>query len=502
MANTHRDFIEVSISGLGFEAYPNSFELNLALNAIPTLSVEILPLKNKTQEKNASKVDVQEIVSLYRELQTKAKSKETKVTVNITSVMSEDPTCLRHFININNWILTDVGLSQISPTSAPNLVVTLAHPAEVLDRTGYIYEFIDNATQLNKELNSIGGSSLVSLMDAAYNLVKSQLKLKDLPDTKYDGPDDEMKSPIQQFRTQGISQGMPSKYLKDMSKKLFMQDRFGGLTNQLKAAIARLVIPTPFCASTLNRLVSNILPSLGLVMRPTYTEDMLEISPYAPWKQAELELCMDRVTSLTMPPMDNYPILGTGMCCSSHDLEHVTGEQTRMSKDERSMNQLFYVPSKAKQLIGKATGGFIENVGDSAVITYMRSSDLGSNENADESLQEAENKIMAQQLLDPRKTYLKETFRELYMRQSITTVTTVFSVMDSGVSEIVPGKVMTIKDGENDSELMCGYVTEVTIRGSTSGDCTTEIHMSHSRAPLGQKSELLVDWPVENEFYE
>lgn len=498
MATIHRDFIAARISGLGFEVYPCSFELNLALNAIPTISMEILPIKNK--DKDASKVDVHEIAHLYRGLQSQAKSKETRVTVNIDASTSEDPICALNSINLINWVLTDVGISQIMPTAAPHLVITLAHPAEVLDRTGYIYESIDNTVNLNKELNKISGSSLVSLMDATYNLVKSQLKLKDLPDIKYDGPDGEMKSSIKQFRTSGLSQGMPSKYLKDTSKKLFMQDKFSGLMKQLRVAIANLVIPTPFCASTLSRLISNILPSLGLVLRPTYTEDKLEISPYSPWKEAELELCMDRITSLTMPPMDNYPILGVGMCCSSHDLEHVTSDQTRISKDERSMNQLFYIPSKAKQLIGKATGGFIEDIGDSAIITYMKSSDLGSNTEQKNGLQGIKNNITASILLDPRKTYLKETFRELYMRQSTTTVTAVFSVMDSSFGDIVPGKVMTIRDVD-DKELMCGYVTEVTIRGSTSGDCTTEIHMSHSRAPLTYQSDLLVEWPVENEFY-
>lgn len=496
MSESHVDTVTVEVTGLGIDVYPCSFELHLAVNAIPSISIEIIPIRNK--EPKASKLIYDEIADLYRELQSKAKARETKATVAIlrdTSgfVMGCDST-----IKLNQWVLTDVAISQITPVSAPHLIITLSHPAEVLDRTGYIYEFIDDAVKLSKKLAQVSGSSLIPLMDSVYNLVKSQLKYKKLPSIQYDGPDSEMKPDIIKFRTQGLSLGLPSKYLTDTSGKLFLQSKLGSLLDKLKASIAGHVIPTPFCASTLNRLTAQILPSVALVIAPTYDLPKLEVRTYAPWKKPSLTLESKRIVSISMPSSDMYPLLGTGMCVASHDIEVVTGDNSRSSKDERAMNSLFYVPPKAKQLIGKATGGFIQDIGDSSIITGMRSIDLGEKKKP-KDLQDTENEVESAKLLEARKTYLKETFNELYMRQSTASVTATLSSDDYYHETLYPGSVISIYDEEANKELMYGYLTEMLISGSTGGNCSTTIQMTHARHP---QAELLVDYPQDNLCYQ
>lgn len=519
MGSAHVEHVNIKIEGLDEEVYPISFDLSIQLNTIPTLMIELLPVGEIERKKavgnivKASAPTYDDMTRLYSKLLTKAETQVTKLTVTITTkpglsgISGGSYFCDAQKMKFKDWVLTDVGLSDVTSYTCPKLTIVLCHPAEVLDRTGYIYETLDSVTVLNKKLKEISGSTLIGIMDSVYRLIQGEsLKFKDFIPVQYGGPTDSVKPIIKNFRKRGLGLGIPSGYLDDRSQGLFMEREFGSdLRKRLVAALANIVAPYPFCDSTFRRLVARILPSLGLVIVPTYDMPRLEVRPFAPWMDASEEIKNGRVVSMSMSPTDPDPLIGTAMCTDSHDIDVVVGEATRTGKDERSMNVRFYVPDKVKnntRLIMGESGGIIEDVGDSEIITCMTSVDLGTPKTYGKSVQDTENAVASEKLIEARKKYLKETFIENYRRNCIGTITTVLTFTDAFGNTLYPGRVLTVVEEEAPRrELLYGYVTSIESSGSTDGNCTTTIQMTHVRPPKDQQAQLLVDQPSSNEFY-
>lgn len=517
MSSAHIERVSIKVTGLGDDIYPIAFDLRLGVNTIPSITIELLPTDGAegvgTYVK-ATTPSFDDLTKLYSSLLTKAETQVTKASVTIKTIpdVSRSGFCKPQTLTLTDWTLTDVSLSDVTTAQAPKLVIALSHPAEVLDRTGYIYELIDSETTLNRVLaNEVSGSTLIEIMTNVYELVWTggKLKFKDLIPPLYGGPPDDMKQIIKNYRQVGLSVGRPSGFLDDKSGGLFLQNDFGDdLQQRLTAALAYITLPTPFCASTFRRLVSNILPSLGLVIVPTYDKPRLEVRPFAPWVNASEALGNGSVTSMSMSPQDPDPLIGTAMCLDVHDIDPVVGDATRVSKNERNMNVLFYVPDKAKNnyrlLLGESSG-IIEDIGDSEIITTMESIDLGSKKTigaGSKELQDTENLIESADLLEPRKKYLEETFIENYRRGCTASVNAVLSFYDITGQLLYPGRVFTVvEEGGTHRRLIYGYVTEILSRGSTVGDCTTTIQMTHVRPSKDQQAELLVEQPTPNKFY-
>lgn len=518
MSSAHTEHVSIKVSGLDEEVYPIAFTLNLNVNTVPTLTIELLPTtrENGVGDKvKATTPKFDDLTRLYSKLLTKAETQVTHVNVTIEAKpglpVNIGYFCDEQRMKFENWVLTDVGLSDVSSGVAPKLMITLSHPAEVLDRTGYIYEMLDSVTILNKELTQISGANIIQVMDKVYELIRGgKLKFKDFPKPMYGGPTDDMKQPIKNYRQIGLSIGRPSGFLDDRSGGIFLQTELGveDLRDRLNTALASIVTPYPFCDSTFRRLIAKILPSLGLVIVPTYDKPRLEVRPFAPWVDASEVLGNGRITSMTMSPKDPDPLIGTAMCVNAHDIDVVTGDATRVSKNERNMNVMYYIPDRAKNnirfLMGESSG-IIEDVGDSEIITTMLSVDLGSKKSTgagSKNLQDTENVVESSKLINARKKYLEETFLENYRRGCTSTIDAVLTFKDIAGETLYPGRVLTVKEeGPDYRELIYGYVTEIVSQGSTDGNCTTTIQMTHVRPSKDQQAELLVEQPTPNKFY-
>ena len=135
----HIDKVEVEVYGLGANIQVQQFDLAVAVNDIPRLTLEVLPVESRRGQTEASAPTFSEITDLYHRLFSKSLDLQQKASVTIR-IDSKESSCEKQSIQLKDWILTDVGLSSVTTYSAPSLVLILQHPIVNLSRTGAVYE--------------------------------------------------------------------------------------------------------------------------------------------------------------------------------------------------------------------------------------------------------------------------------------------------------------------------------------------------------------------------
>lgn len=499
MAN-HTDRLTIKIDGLGGGIHLEiaSFTLVLAVNTIPTISLVVLPIEithDKTTNITASAETIQSVTNLYQTLSGLVPSYETTATVELQVDCNNHP----ENVTLQDWILTDVALDTITPTGAPMINVTLAHPSIMLSKVGNIYEVYKSQQLLADYKEEITGDNLVEVLDSVYKFYANadEENFYEIADIANGGPNDEIAAKLRKIR-QAMAEHLPSKYLTDETGGLIFQNILPELTDCIRVATAQLVAPTPFGNSLWKRLITEISGAFLVQVKPTYTQPQLTLAPITPWQTSSYTIGTNRITDLVTNGIDPAPIIGVAAERAAWDQGLFINAANRIAYPQFDNTYAFYMPP---EVLKGDTIGEIQNIALSPVINLMCELDAGgftiSGAN-DPKLAANKSSIADEDKEKLGAAYAEGVFQLSYRQQCRATLATVPMFYDDARSEIYPGNILTVRDDRGGGPLYSGYISRIVTTGTSSGGGGTTFELMYCRGGEGRDdSALLVTPPID-----
>ena len=516
--SNHVDKIQITVKNFGRELHVNSFELVVAVNTIPAIVLNVLPIDppaaGSGQKITASAPDIKELTKLYSELLADAVKLNKTADIQISIEHTPDTegageSLVEEFdqrVYLDKWIMTDVGLSSLSATDAPILTVTFCHPVVMLDRTGAIYENVNNSQKKPQIFYDTRGSEVIPYMDNLYDKYSSNttFALYEIGNEHNGGPKNPYRSKVTKIRND-ISKYKPGKYIEGKCGSFFLKKIVPGLEGKIRIATGDLVAPKAFCKSTWNRIISSVCPYFLTHVIPTYDQEKLLLEPCSPWQASKHNINTRVITSLDVVSVDPNPIIGTALGKAVTG-PHVTDGCCRGTVDDtdEDMTHHFYFPDKA--LNDESFG----EIGESDAIEDIINTDLAANATAKhdsskgENIESSGNSVSEEDRLKMNDAYLKAMFLINYRKGCKSNISTIPLFKDRVGEMIYPGRVITVRDSSSDSgfaPLYHGYITRIITRGSIDGGGATLFEISHVR-PASEDSGLYVEEGTMNPCYQ
>ena len=513
--SNHVDTITVSVTKFEPKLYVQSFELVLAVNDIPTIFLNVLPVEppkgGSGQYTTASSPDIAEITDLYTKLVSKSLRLDATATIEI-EVKSDSGDGEPAFyeanqkVKLEDWVLSDVGLSSVTPTAAPVLTAVFRHQAVKLDRTGSIYEEVKNKQKLTEIFKSIDGEGLIEYMDNLYEMYSSEdgVEFYEIAPKSLGGPREEDESKIMEFRFR-LADYKPGQFIEDNTNGFFLAEASDKFLTNIRIATGYFARPQAFCDSTWARLVQELSPMYLTTIVPTYDKPKLTLEPFSPWQAPSRSIDVRSALAIDVVSTDPAPIIGTAVNKDVEATDHNVDGANRgyTGSDEKDITHAFYFPEKSDSKAGNL--GEIFNVGEARVVSAIIDIDEAANAKIDnngpvgEDLESAGNVVTQEDRETMDEAYAKAMFLITYRRNCKAGVTTIPMFRDASGNMLYPGRVLTVY--YNGDHLFNGYVTQIITSGSAEGGggCTTRIMMTHARPPTTDAT--LVDEGTENPCY-
>ena len=502
-SNSCVDTVTASVEGIpGADLSVQALDLDLAVNAIPSVTLEILPVESKggmgSKFTSVSTAKIQEVTDLYSRLSDMASTLQTKATIK--AEVKLDCTDHPQKLELKDWILVDVGLSSVTPRAAPVLNVTFQHPIVMLARTGFIYESLESDP--DEELKMVEGDDVIEVMDDVYSKgAGDAFEYYEIAPASEEGLDDQYKKKITQFRRK-LAEEKPGKYIKSNVSGFFLQEVNDSLTDAMRFVTASMLMPMAFDGmSTWRRLIGTVCSDMQMMIVPTYDKDKLELEPHNPWQTASYMITSQFMTSVDMPPMDRYPLIGVAMDKRVFNGGgNVHGGAARSSNGTRSITQAFYVPEPA--LDGDMVGDIMP-FSDSPYILSILDADIGANQNyhgggAQQNPQDMTNGVEPEDHAEMTLACAKGVFQSSYRAGCVAALTTIPMFTDYYGKAVYPGRVVNVQDEESGVTLFYGMITTMKVRLSANGGGSTYYGISHARPYSGSQ---LIPEGTENPCY-
>lgn len=495
--NTHVDTYKVEITSIGnVRVNVQGFELELAVNSIPRLLLEILPVTQKKQVTEVTTPSISDLTGLYDKLSEMAVRLSTTASVRIT-VMSSDKKEKKQVVTLNNWVLTSASLTSLTTRNAPKLTIVLSHPVVNLERVGFVYEVMHNAQPLALMATLAQGSNIISVLDNVYEYMAGDIYygFKVLGSSG----DKNTKSIVQNIRKE-LATTKPGKYLKSEAP-LFLENHpmMQKYTDKLRGILAYMCMPRAWGDSCWSMLINTLCANTLSTIVPTYTEDKLSLEPLNPWQDLASSIHWSRVESVSVGSMDTDPIYGMAID-KGMKTDYVTSgavrEEGSNAGADKTCSHSFYFPQKVHQNIKEALGR-IDYAGENPVVSMLETASYKKDKSTDGSTVPSITKISDTAVFSMNKTVAEALFNIRYRRNCKATVSLILTFNDMKGNKIFPGRVITIED--NDSrKLFYGYLTRMVINGSANGGGTTFLELTHVR-PVNNK--VLIDENTKNPCY-
>lgn len=485
----HVDKVEVEVSGLGSNVQVQQFDLTVAVNDIPRLMLEVLPVESKKGQTEASAPSFSEITELYHRLFSKSLDLQQKASVKI-SIESKDKGCEKQELKLDDWILTDVGLSSVTTYSAPSLVLILQHPIVNLSRTGAVYE--TPMSNINSAYEDLNGGSMIDLMDDLFKRTSSRV----FP--FYPLPESASSEKAIAFREAlSKAENLPGTYL-EAKGGLFLEKQSSDAITFLKVALARIMQPFRGSVSTWYTVISKVCPFCLMHVRPTYDQKKLSLEPLEPWNGKDAHKIDEHlIESIDLIARDPDPICGTSFerrypgeptfntATLSWHIVDQNGAKTQTG------SYAFYIPEKAQPDSRKY--GRIVDLGANIVISSMKQFAGPTAFNKDTATEIFSPSIQ----LDMEDAHAKAMFQSLYRKNCRAAITTTMMFKDSDGKMIYPGEILTVSAEGKD--LFSGYLSRMTVSGSTTNGCLAKYEMNYARS--AKDDGLLIEGDTKNECF-
>lgn len=481
----HVDTVFVSVSKFDLEV--QEFVLTAAVNEIPSIVLKCLPVDTPKGQNGVSAPTVAELRKKYSQLLKASYPLDQEVTVDISVVggPSSQQTC-NQTVTLENWILSDVGLSTLTTTGAPVLLVVLKHRTVKMAHVGEIYEVPLLANQWDTVFQTMSSSDMVEFMTDVDQKVSGDIvPFYDLGSIEKEGS--KVKEQVISFRKKGIGNNLPNKYL-DGKGGIFLDPcDLGPLKPLRNEALAKLMFPFDNSISLWNTVIGVICPHCLMQVRPTYNEKNLQLEPLRPWYPGPSGLHTvkdDMIEAIELPGADPDPICGIAVQRDEilqQPTQHTGTDATRTADGEVAQpignRHAFYIPDEVDP--GNRQYGRLVTLRDNIVISALKQYDKATGDGVvlDKVHAEGDNK----KYVDPQEAYAKAMFKSLYRKNCTASVTTTLAFTDSDGKMIYPGERLNVTAEGND--LFEGYVRRLTVTGSTRGGCRTKFDLAYIKSP-------------------
>lgn len=486
--------VDVDIDG-GAGIAVQKFELDVAMNAIPTIILDVLPIdshfRGSGEYVTATASKFSDLTSLYDDLFDKATKGNTKATIRIDveNGDTEGSSNLDSII-LKNWVLTDASLTSVTSYSAPSLKVVFKHPIVALDRSGEVYE-MPLASDYHKKIREVvrGATNMVDLMDKVYKHFSGNVYYE-LIDSKDDtGELKQTAEAVKIFRKKiGDPEYLPSTYL-DCPYKLFLQDKISGLKGELlpywKGVLGDLVAPFFGSGSTWMTIIGKVCPTCLMQVVPSYDKETLILEPSSPWRKVDYSIQETKVESVDMVSADPDPLCGVALYAKNLHYNYSTDIHTSHLPNERREDPVaskysFYIPEKVRS-DPNGRFGHIDLLGDNQAIEKLINQDYTYTKG--EKLITVKSGVDRRVRLGAYHTYAKAMYECLYRRQCTATITTTvaFRANPGDIDPIYPGRVVTVHESSSNKNIFYGYLSRMVITGSASGGCLSTYELAYAR---------------------
>ena len=374
-------------------------------------------------------------------------------------------------VDIKEWVLSGVGLTRVSPTSAPTLDVTLSHPAVRLTKLGGIYEEPKGNFEQELERDAASGS-IVATWDKVYKAYAESSSFRPLFS--------EPQGICSQYRKAlGDKENLPSTYLEDKTGVFLCGE--STLALPMKRAVAGFLAPSKGGGSTWSYLIGSVCPNMLVSVVPgDLNSGKLVLEPTSPWKDKSVTIDDSKINTIEFPGFDPYMICGA--ICGRPGLTDYHQYNYQFVGDKENTNDgnagAMFVP---KGLTPTTSDGLIQICSTPRLLN----SAIGRNGAVGGNLQSVvyASSELPSAIKGPLLKYLKAFF-QISVRSQVTSSVICMPYFDKG--NVTAGKVYEIKGGENGKTLMYGYAVGVRHHISTSDGSYTSINMSHVRGGDGE----------------
>lgn len=470
--------ISISANVAGRKLDVQGATISLGVNAIPTIELECAPWSGSGASELKPKVakpTLSDFSDLYKDLAKDAEglSKTGGVDIEVRATGYKPD---RDKISLNGWIMSGVGMSNISANAAPHLVVILQHPICKLTKVGSVYETLK--TDMSISLNAATGScgNLIEIADAVYSLVaKSDSSFWPSPN----------RFPPMFRHALGQEEYKPSKYLSWSGGNgifLAVGESGGQIKRRLAQATARLVLPPSNGSSAWDMIIGasgQVLTSVTQDERHNFTTDKLVLEPTTPWKECSIDLDEEDCFWTEAPGVNPLKVSGVmadkfGPYCPCASLGLVrNGNPNKESPVEECMYSPISNPEISDGRIMKTSCPMVlqsafrlDAVSGDPVVT------LGAAD-ANKALKECYNDLIER--------YCKAVFQITACSMSTAKAQMALWFRGSNGKLILPGQTCRLTTAGL-GYVYHGYIRNVVHTLSTGGGCSTTVAMSYVRS--------------------
>lgn len=468
----------VKASAAGCDLAVQGFNLSLAVNSIPSIELQCAPSKGDGSaplKPNVIRPRISYFSDLYRVLSGAAErlSEPGQVDIEVMDDLGN-----KDGISLKGWILSGVGLSNVSASDAPYLSVVLQHPICKLTKVGSIYE--TPKSSVDKKINeaTVGAGDFLKVVEAVYRCVREDI-------IEFWPPPEESKGYPTLFRKQlGAGEFDPSKYLVFKGDNgIFLGgkgDAGSDAKRRFAQAIGRLVLPVGGGSSTWDMLVGATGPLLLSITQDksnNYTTDKLVIEPVQPWKKASVNLYDEECFWTELPGMDPFRI--TGVMCRKlgpyNDNVSLGMIRNGNQNKEDPVAEVMYIPDgvdveSARGRIMKTSAPAVLDIALRRDAAYGRSISLG-NVYLQKAAADNYNKVVGK--------YCKAVYETTAASMVNAKAQMAMWFTDMDGNRILPGNTCRfISEGK---DIYYGYARSVLHSMSTQGGCSTTVSMSYVR---------------------
>ncbi len=499
--------VDFQITGFGFLDV-TSFSMTLEPGGIPTASVGVALAGGGRRATNGNNTTVNllsvgETARRFGMLMRLAeKNTLCNLRFRLITTRANDGAKGTQEILLKGWILTAVGIGNLTTTRGFQVKCSISHPVYNLSMHGGFCTNFNQSLGLEKLIGSVKDplSAGVAVYDKISKLSDAnKLKFLSSPDTIHPGgknATDIMKEVNSVFGT------IP----KLLDQYLEWKPELGGgkngipfskfLTSNMEKAAKKVMMETWIPVGTnsvWDILIGSTCAEFDLTVIPDYTKDKLPITPYYPWLSATMELNEEDMFDITFPGTDPAPIYGLTSSPQMINTGNLyigsfSGTEGENLLDKASV--LAYVPSANSDINGKFFSGALPEwlvavceeapgfAPQEPKMTGFSGDHPGNTSGSGDNEEMKKSNSFKMQCL-------AQEFLKMYKKRLEATITCPLLFSRNGEDPFLPGKVLSIRTSKG-YILFEGYVVSLTHSiDMESGGGATSFHLAYCRPEGG-----------------
>lgn len=447
----------------------------LGVNEIPRIELMVPPTRsgNGTPLKpKVSKPTISTFADLYSDFATKAEG--LKTTGDITIKVTTDGTKKKiepYTLTLKDWVLSGVGLSNVSATSAPHMTLILQHPVCRLTKVGSIYETPKSVSSTVIGMYASEGTSFLDVVEKVYEAARTKVT--------YFASRDEMPAVYRQ--NLGVGEYDPKKYIAEATNTLFLCNIIPEAKARMAAAIGRMAFPMGDGSSTWDMLVkvaSEQMLNIVQNEQNNFTmEQGLVLDAMKPWRTDTVLTLDEEMCQWTdIPGQDMFKLVGVMARKLAISGNRLTTWSTTMSDkagDSRAILDMLYCPVQPEN----SDGRIMKTSAPQLLYQTFVEDAVAGGSLATGFVQSPKQRISGYDGVLEK--FCRAVYEVTYGSMNTGRAQMVLGFKDADGKWLLPGN--TCRFVSQGKDIYYGYVRNVVHTLSTKGGCSTTLNMSYVR---------------------